>query len=159
QQQQARSKARTIRESRKVVKGSPNRERSQGKVAIELPISVRALSEALGIKPGELLFKLMNQGVTPMPNINSTLDRPVAERIALDHGVKLEIKRASEAEGPLLRDQDLARNEPAVPPGEAAGAQRSCRRAAELLERFKAGRALTGPRRLRELRRLALDLH
>jgi translation initiation factor IF-2 len=82
------------------------KERPRGKVAIQLPITVRSLSETIGIKSGELLFKLMNQGITPVPNINSTLDLHVAELLALDYGIELEAKRAPDAEEHLLSEAD-----------------------------------------------------
>jgi translation initiation factor IF-2 len=59
----------------------------KGKVPIEFPITVRSLSEALGIKHQTLLLELMSQGVTSV-NINSTLE----------HGCELDVKRQADAE-------------------------------------------------------------
>jgi translation initiation factor IF-2 len=75
----------------------------KGKVPVELPITVRALSEAVGMKTGELLFRLQSQGLTSV-NINSTLDPTVAETIALEVGCELEIKRPPDAEERILAD-------------------------------------------------------
>jgi Ca-activated chloride channel homolog len=143
-------------------KGRTIKERPRGKVTIKPPLTVRALSEAIGVKHGELLFKLMNQGVTPMPNINSTLDPHVAELLALDYGVELELEesRADDSSRfgePQRAGQSSVRDEPAAPQLEAA-APAGRRLAAELLVRFKAGRSLTGPQLLRELRGLAGEL-
>jgi translation initiation factor IF-2 len=75
----------------------------KGKVPIEVPITVRALSEAIGIRSVDLLFKLRDQ----MPNvtINSTIEADLAETFALDAGCELEIKRPLDAEGQLLSAQ------------------------------------------------------
>src|SRR5205823_4634489 len=45
----------------------------KGKTALMMPITVRALSEALGIKSVELLFKLRDHGAGPTTTLNSTL--------------------------------------------------------------------------------------
>jgi translation initiation factor IF-2 len=73
----------------------------KGKVPVELPISVRVLSEAIGMKISTLLLSLQGHGVTNV-NINSTLEPAVAETIALDAGCELEIKRPPDAEDRLL---------------------------------------------------------
>ncbi|HZY87298.1 MAG TPA: translation initiation factor IF-2 [Gemmataceae bacterium] len=74
----------------------------KGKVPIDFPITVRSLSEALGIKSGELLFKLMGHGAPPTININSLLETDLAETIALEQGCELEIKRQLGPEDELL---------------------------------------------------------
>ncbi len=74
----------------------------KGKVPISLPITVRSLSEAIGMRAGELLFKLMGAGAAQNININSMLEADMAETIALEHGVELEIKRQLDAEEQLL---------------------------------------------------------
>jgi len=81
-----------------------------GKVPISLPITVRTLSEAAGMKSGEVLLKLMQHGVAGI-NINSILDPELAEMIALEKGIELEIKRELDAEGRL----DAADKEPDNP--------------------------------------------
>lgn len=74
----------------------------QNRAVVMLPITVRALSEALGLKSGQLLFKLLNHGMPPTVNINSTVEATVAEEIALDVGCELEIKRPLDVEDVLL---------------------------------------------------------
>jgi translation initiation factor IF-2 len=74
----------------------------KGKVPISLPITVRSLSEAIGVKSGELLFKLMGHGLPSNININTTLEPEVAETVALEHGCELDVKRGSDVEGDLL---------------------------------------------------------
>ncbi len=72
-------------------------EQRKGKVPISLPITVRSLSEASGMRSGEVLLKLMQFGVAGI-NINSILDPELAETIALEKGIELEIKRELDAE-------------------------------------------------------------
>ncbi len=76
------------------------------RAVLDVPITVRALCEALGIKSVELLFKLKGQGVTA-PTINTNLNQQTAELIALEYGVELEVRRAADVEEKIL--EDLAR--------------------------------------------------
>jgi translation initiation factor IF-2 len=87
----------------------------KGKVPLELPITVRSLSEAIGLKSGDLLMRLQTHGMTNV-NINSNLGPDVAETIALDTGCELEIKRPPDAEDQLLAElQKPDRPEELVP--------------------------------------------
>ncbi|NBR04617.1 MAG: translation initiation factor IF-2 [Planctomycetes bacterium] len=94
---------RIVRERRrqKTLKGPQPR---KGKVPIEVPITVRALSEALGIKSGELLMKLMGAGLTAGLNINSIVEPDYAATIALESGCELEIKRKEDLEEKIISD-------------------------------------------------------
>jgi translation initiation factor IF-2 len=92
----------------------------KGKVPVETPITVRALSEAVGVRSADLLLRLLHHGVANA-NINSTLDPVVAETIALDLGCELEIKRPLSAEEQTLanlnkpdRPEDLVPRAPIV---------------------------------------------
>jgi translation initiation factor IF-2 len=92
----------------------------KGKVPIEVPISVRALSEAVGVRSADLLFRLLQHGVANA-NINSTLDPIVAETIALELGCELEIKRPLSPEEQTLaslnqpdKAEDLVARAPVV---------------------------------------------
>jgi len=69
---------------------------------IEEPITVKALSAAIGVRVNELIAKLMRQGV--MAGINQSLDRTAAEAIALEYGIELKIKERASAEE-LLEQQ------------------------------------------------------
>src|SRR5207302_6966792 len=64
----------------------------KGKVPVMVPITVRALSEAVGLKSGDLLLRLSGHGLTNV-NINSILEPDIAETLALDVGCELDIKR------------------------------------------------------------------
>jgi translation initiation factor IF-2 len=75
--------------------------RAGSKVPIELPITVRSLSEAIGVKVGDLLFKLRDHGAATTTTVNSTLDPTLAEVIAGEAGFEMEIKRPPDAEAQL----------------------------------------------------------
>ncbi|HEV3258034.1 MAG TPA: translation initiation factor IF-2 N-terminal domain-containing protein, partial [Gemmataceae bacterium] len=91
-------------------RGAPTQPR-KGKMPIELPITVRALSAALGVGSGDLLFRLKDHGAGATVTINSTVDADLAEAIALDVGCELEVKRPLDAEGLLLQEAQQP-NEP-----------------------------------------------
>jgi len=88
---------RIVRERRrhKTLKGPQPR---KGKVPLVVPITVRSLSEALGMKSGELLLKLMGAGLTAGLNINSIVEPDFAATIALEAGCELEIKKKEDLE-------------------------------------------------------------
>lgn len=87
---------RLLQRKRKIERGTQPR---KGKVPIQFPISVRSLSEAIGIKAGDLIKKLMMQNI--FATINTGLEPEVAEMIALEHGAELEIKKQFDAEDVL----------------------------------------------------------
>jgi translation initiation factor IF-2 len=72
-----------------------------GPVEIGLPITVRSLSEAIGMKAGELILKLKNQ-TNSLYTINSNVDFEVAELIAIDKGIELRSKKQETAEDALF---------------------------------------------------------
>jgi translation initiation factor IF-2 len=76
----------------------------KGKVPVDFPITVRALSEALGLKSVDLLFRLRDHGAAPTTTINSLVDAHLAEIIALDVGCELEIRKPQDTEDQLLAD-------------------------------------------------------
>jgi translation initiation factor IF-2 len=92
---QARQKERQITQPRK------------GKVPISLPITVRSLSEAVGIRSGELLFKLKDALAGEAVTINSTIDPEIASALGLEAGIELEIKRPVDTEESLLAEVDV----------------------------------------------------
>jgi translation initiation factor IF-2 len=81
----------------KPIKQAPTMPR-KGKVPIAWPITVRSLSEAIGVRSGELLKKLMFDHGLPNVNINSVLEQDLAETLALDAGCELDVKRQETAE-------------------------------------------------------------
>ena len=73
-----------------------------GKVPIEEPITVRALSEAIGWKVGKLLFQLVELGASKNITVNSIIETELAETVALEANVELDIRRAPDAEERLM---------------------------------------------------------
>ena len=91
----------------------------KGKVPIEPPITVRSLSEALGVSAQELIRKLVQRG--QMLNINATLTPELAEELALEYNLELEIKKPADPEEEILkqlqapdRPEDLVPRPPVV---------------------------------------------
>jgi translation initiation factor IF-2 len=72
----------------------------KGKVPVQLPITVRALSEAIGIRHNDIIAKLMSQGL--MARINDIIEPVVAETVALEFGCELDVKRQADAEEQML---------------------------------------------------------
>jgi translation initiation factor IF-2 len=86
---------------------------------IEPPITVRALSEALGVKANQIIRKLWDT-VGPAVTINSVLDDETAMEIALELGVELTIAAPADVEQQLLEGsedegQDEAARQPRPP--------------------------------------------
>jgi translation initiation factor IF-2 len=86
----------------------------KGKIPIEMPITVRALSEAIGAKSGELMFKLRDHGLQ-VNSLNVTLDPVMAETIALEYGSEIDIKRPPDAEEEMLALRQPDKPEDLVP--------------------------------------------
>ena len=59
-------------------------------VEITPPITIRELSEAMGVKSGDILKKLMAQGV--MATVNQIIEPEAAQVMALEFGLELTIK-------------------------------------------------------------------
>src|SRR6516225_2012648 len=92
-----------------------------GKVPISSPITVRALSEAIGWKIGKLTFQLLDLGAPKTININSVIEDELAETVALEADVELEIRRQADAEERLRaaservdKEEDLVLRAPIV---------------------------------------------
>lgn len=66
---------------------------------VELPITVRSLSEAMGRPAKDLMTVMFKQGI--MAKINDSLDEDTALEVALELGVDLEIKREHDFEEAL----------------------------------------------------------
>jgi translation initiation factor IF-2 len=68
---------------------------------IEPPITVRSLSEAIGVRANDLIRKMMNSmGLTI--NINANLEDEAAQMLALEFGVELQVVHERTAEDDLL---------------------------------------------------------
>jgi len=93
----------------------------KGKAPLSLPITVRSLSEAIGQKHGNVLFKLLAHGLPPTTNINSAVEPDIAELVAMEFGREVEIKREADVEQNLLdtflevdKEEDLESRAPIV---------------------------------------------
>jgi translation initiation factor IF-2 len=82
----------------------------KGKVPIDLPITVRTLSEASGIKVAELVFKLKDL-TQSLFTINSSIDIETAQLIAIEKGIELEIRKARDFEEEMFESHAVDEDE------------------------------------------------
>ncbi len=80
-------------------------------VQIELPISIRTLAAAMGIKTNDIIGKLMRQG--KMYTINQTIEPEIAETIALEYGLELQIMEQASLEEMLMDEFEAREKDPA----------------------------------------------
>jgi translation initiation factor IF-2 len=78
---------------------------------IEPPITVRGLSEVIGIRANDLIKKMMTS-MGQLVNINATLDDESAMTLALEFGVELEVVRERTAEDEMLASLEPAEDRP-----------------------------------------------
>ncbi len=69
---------------------------------LEAPVTVRVLSEQLGIRSVELMFKLQGHGAPASLTINSAIDNELAHIICLEYNCDLKIVEAHTAEEEYL---------------------------------------------------------
>lgn len=69
---------------------------------LEAPVTVRVLSEQLGIRSVELMFKLQGHGAPASMTINSAIDNELAHIICLEYNCDLKIVEAHTAEEEYL---------------------------------------------------------
>ncbi|MCS7168167.1 MAG: translation initiation factor IF-2 [Gemmatales bacterium] len=117
--EEARPVARRVRAEGKPPAPRPVTQPRKGKVPIEPPITVRSLSEALGVSVQDLLRKLVQRG--QMLNVNATLPDELAEELAIEYNLELEIKKPADPEEEILkqlqapdRPEDLVPRPPVV---------------------------------------------
>jgi len=77
--------------------------KKEGPVEVTLPLTVRALSEAIGEKVGALLKQLLNE-TKQLYTINSNIEFEVAELIAINKGITLVQKKQLSAKELLLKE-------------------------------------------------------
>ena len=70
---------------------------------------MRSLSAALGVKSGEIISKLMKQGV--FATVNQSLEKDAAGAIALEYGIELKIAVQATLEEELLKEIEARRAE------------------------------------------------
>jgi translation initiation factor IF-2 len=97
----------------------PITEERKGAVPIQAPITVRALSGAIGWPVGKLIFQLMELGAPKSTNVNSVIDTEMAETVAIEAGVELDIRKPADVEEKLMagvgQEDDPALLEPRAP--------------------------------------------
>ena len=82
--------------------------------SIQVPCTVRALSEAIGLAASEVLRRLLTFGLDAMPNMSTMLDQDTVELLAAELGVQLDIKTAEDLEKELLAGFDAVDEDPAL---------------------------------------------
>lgn len=91
--------------------------RKGDKVELEPPITVRSMSEALGVRASDILRKLMERKL--MVTINSDLSTDLAEEIAIELGREIFIKSPQDDEDKLMAsyavEDDPAARQPRAP--------------------------------------------
>ena len=88
------------REGHRAATASPLAPTRKIHAEIEPPITVRGLSEAIGVKANDLLRKLM--AMNQMVTINATLDDELAAMLAMEFGIELVVVHQRTAEDELL---------------------------------------------------------
>ena len=88
--------------------------------SIQVPCTVRAFSEAIGLSASDVLKKLLSFGMEKMPSMATVLDRDTVELLAVELGVQLDLKTAEDLEKDLLVgfdaiDEDPLLREPRAP--------------------------------------------
>ncbi|WP_337177818.1 translation initiation factor IF-2, partial [Paludisphaera sp.] len=79
---------------------------------VEAPITVRTLSEGLGVKANDLLRKLMTMG--QMATINANLDDELAVMLAMEFGMTLDVIHERTAEDDILAEYERQSDESAL---------------------------------------------
>ena len=124
---EARRPKQLVRQHRGISTAAPRK----GKVALELPCTIRTFSEAAGVPTAQVLRTLMGMGMG-VANVNVQLDPNLAQSLAMKLGVELEFKQQATLEETL--------------PGGAGGLPRRSRASHAKTSRGD----LSGPRRSRQ---------
>jgi len=110
---------RSLSRLRKKQKHQPVVHKPKGKITLPIPVTVRALSESLGVRSGELLMRLLSHGANKNVNINSTVEPTMVELIGIEYGREIELTHPDAAETALLKEtadnpEDLRPRAPVV---------------------------------------------
>lgn len=87
--------------------------------SLQVPCTVRAFSEAIGLAASEVLKRLLNFGMETMPSIGMSLDRDMVELLAAEIGVELDIKTPEDLEQDLIAGFEAVEEDPALQIGRA----------------------------------------
>ena len=113
-----RRRRRPRRSGRRAAPKPPPTVKRKRKITLGLPVTVKDLSAAIGVKAGLIIRDLLQSGV--VATINQVLDPEAAKTIAYEHGSEIEIRTERDLEQELLdakpetRDEDLAPRAPVV---------------------------------------------
>src|SRR4051812_24822236 len=99
------------RRQRRVSTGASTAAPRKEKVVVQLPCTIRELSEAAGIPATEILRILMNEGV--MTTITAIMDPEMTQLVAAELGINVEFKEAVTLEDQLLSDIEQQEDDPA----------------------------------------------
>lgn len=83
----------------------------KGKAVVELPCTVRSLSEAIGVPTNQILYKLLTMGSKAA--ITSNLEPETIELLCAELGVEVELKQPQDAEAALLASLAQTEDDPA----------------------------------------------
>jgi translation initiation factor IF-2 len=84
--------------------------KKEGKIEISPPVNVRSLSEAIGMKAGELGKRLLKE-TGQLYGVNSTIDLGIAQLIAAEQNIELVLKKQETVEEKMLREFEEAENQ------------------------------------------------
>ncbi len=102
---------RLARRQRRVASGTSTAAPRKERVTIQLPCTVRELSEAAGVPASEILRILMNEGV--MTTITAAMDPDMTELVAAELGINVEFKQVVSLEDQLLSELEPHEEDPA----------------------------------------------
>ena len=82
--------------------------------SIQVPCTVRAFSEAIGLAASEVLKRLLAFGTEAMPSMAMSLDRDTVELLAAEFGVELDLKTPEDLEKDLIAGFDAVEEDPSL---------------------------------------------
>ena len=100
------------RRQRRTITGASTAAPRKERATVQLPCSVRELSEAAGVPATEILRILMSEGV--MTTITAMMDPEMTQLVAAELGINVEFKEAVSLEEKLLADLHLEEEDPAA---------------------------------------------
>jgi translation initiation factor IF-2 len=104
---EARRPKQLVRQHRGISTAAPRK----GKVALELPCTIRSFSEVAGVPTAQVLRTLLGMGM-PVANVNVQLDPELAQTLAIELGVELEFKQQASLEDTLLLQLETPTEDP-----------------------------------------------
>jgi translation initiation factor IF-2 len=100
------------RQQRRVSTGASTAAPRKERVTVQLPCTVRELSEAAGVQAAEIQRILMNEGV--IVPITATIDPDMTQLVAAELGINVDFKEAVSLEDQLLADLRQEDEDPAT---------------------------------------------